>query len=284
MMNAVEFDNVTKNRKGFSIQNLSFNIPTGYITGFIGPNGSGKTTTINMMMDLLQFDEGDIRVFGNSHKSTQNKQHIGFVYDELFMYEDFTIKNMKSFIAPLYKSWNENLFQQYLELFDLPLKKKIKKFSKGMKMKTSLLFALSHEPELIVMDEPTSGLDPVFRRELLELLQNLMINEKKSIFLSSHITADLDRIADYIVFIYQGKILFQKSMEEIKDSFHVVKGKKEMIDDDTKGLFVGLQIADTGFQGLYEGNPALFDPFDQEVVIEKATLEDIMYFMIRKVD
>ena len=192
MMNAVEFDNVTKNRKGFSIQNLSFNIPTGYITGFIGPNGSGKTTTINMMMDLLQFDEGDIRVFGNSHKSTQNKQHIGFVYDELFMYEDFTIKNMKSFIAPLYKSWNENLFQQYLELFDLPLKKKIKKFSKGMKMKTSLLFALSHEPELIVMDEPTSGLDPVFRRELLELLQNLMINEKKSIFLSSHITTDLD--------------------------------------------------------------------------------------------
>lgn len=284
MMNAVEFDNVTKNRKGFSIQNLSFNIPTGYITGFIGPNGSGKTTTINMMMDLLQFDEGDIRVFGNSHKSTQNKQHIGFVYDELFMYEDFTIKNMKSFIAPLYKSWNENLFQQYLEMFDLPLKKKIKKFSKGMKMKTSLLFALSHEPELIVMDEPTSGLDPVFRRELLELLQNLMINEKKSIFLSSHITADLDRIADYIVLIYQGKILFQKSMEEIKDSFHVVKGKKEMIDDDTKGLFVGLQIADTGFQGLYEGNPALFDPFDQEVVIEKATLEDIMYFMIRKVD
>lgn len=284
MMNAVEFDNVTKNRKGFSIQNLSFSIPTGYITGFIGPNGSGKTTTINMMMDLLQFDEGDIRVFGNSHKSTQNKQHIGFVYDELFMYEDFTIKNMKSFIAPLYKSWNENLFQQYLEMFELPLKKKIKKFSKGMKMKTSLLFALSHEPELIVMDEPTSGLDPVFRRELLDLLQNLMTNEKKSIFLSSHITTDLDRIADYIVFIYQGKILFQKSMEEIKDSFHVVKGKKDMIDDDTKGLFVGLQIADTGFQGLYEGNPALFDPFYQEVVIEKATLEDIMYFMIRKVD
>ncbi|MBS3681634.1 ABC transporter ATP-binding protein [Ornithinibacillus massiliensis] len=281
-MNTVEFKNVAKNRKDFTIQNLSFTIPTGFITGFIGPNGSGKTTTIQMMMNLLQIDKGDIRIFGNSHKNHHNKQRIGFVYDDLYMYEDFTIANMKAFIAPLYKTWNENLFQRYLAQFELPLRKKVKKFSKGMKMKTSLLFALSHEPEFIVMDEPTSGLDPIFRRELLDLLQDLMINEKQTIFLSSHITTDLDRIADYIIFIYQGKILFQKSMEEIKETFHVVKGKKELIDDDTRELFSGLQLSNTGFQGLFEGNPALFKPFGQDVFIEKATLEDIMYFMTRK--
>ena len=280
-MNTVEFKNVTKNRKDFTIESLSFTIPKGYITGFIGPNGSGKTTTIQMLMDILQIDHGEINVFGNSHKNTINKQKIGFVYDELFMYEDFTIKNMKTFIAPIYETWNENLFQKYVEKFELPLRKKIKKFSKGMKMKTSLLFALCHEPEFIVMDEPTSGLDPVFRRELLDLLQDLMVNEKQTIFLSTHITTDLDRIADYIIFIYHGKILFQKSMDEIRENFHVVKGSSNMIDEDIKGLFAGLQITNTGFQGLYEGNPTIFETFGDEVAIEKATLEDIMFFMTR---
>src|SRR5690606_890528 len=220
-MNTVEFQKVTKLRKDFPIEDLTFTIPRGFITGFIGPNGSGKTSTIQMLMDILQIDKGSITVFGNSHKDHKIKQRIGFVYDELFMYEDFTIQHMKSFIAPIYETWNEDLFQKYLVKFGLPLRKKIKKFSKGMKMKTSLLFALSHEPEFIVMDEPTSGLDPIFRRELLDILQELMVNENQTIFLSTHITNDLDRIADYIVFIYKGRILFQKSMDDIRESFHV---------------------------------------------------------------
>ncbi len=281
-MNTVEFKNVTKKRKDFSIENLSFTIPNGFITGFIGPNGSGKTTTIQMLMDILHIDEGDIQIFGNSHKDHQNKQKIGFVYDELFMYDDFSINNMKSFIAPLYKTWDEELFLKYVTIFELPLRKKVKKFSKGMKMKTSLLFALSHRPEFIVMDEPTSGLDPIFRRELLDLLQDLMVNENQTIFLSTHLTNDLDRIADYIVFIYEGKILFQKRMDDIRESFHLVKGAKNMIDEDTKGLFTGLQMSDTGFQGLYEGNPSIFETFGDEIVIEKANLEDIMFLMTRK--
>jgi len=281
-MNTVEFQKVTKLRKDFPIEDLTFTIPRGFITGFIGPNGSGKTSTIQMLMDILQIDKGSITVFGNSHKDHKIKQRIGFVYDELFMYEDFTIQHMKSFIAPIYETWNEDLFQKYLVKFGLPLRKKIKKFSKGMKMKTSLLFALSHEPEFIVMDEPTSGLDPIFRRELLDILQELMVNENQTIFLSTHITNDLDRIADYIVFIYQGRILFQKSMDDIRESFHVIKGAKSMIDEDTKDLFIGLQITEVGFQGLYEGNPTIFETFGDEVVIEKATLEDIMFLMTRK--
>src|SRR5699024_6851098 len=149
--------------------------------------------------------------FGQSHHNHDVKQKIGFVYDDLYMYEEFTINKMKSFIAPLYENWNEQLYQKYIQSFELPTDKKLKQFTKGMKMKCSLLFALAHEPEFIIMDEPTSGLDPIFRRELIELLQELMVNEQQTIFLSTHITNDLDRIADHIIFIHQGKILMQKS-------------------------------------------------------------------------
>lgn len=281
-MNIVEFKNVTKKHKDFSIDNLNITVPRGYITGFIGPNGSGKTTTIQMMMDILQMDSGDIQLFGTSHKDPHSKQKIGFVYDDLYMYDEFTINKMKSLISPLYHSWNEELFQTYLEKFELPQRKKIKKFSKGMKMKCSLLFALAHEPEFIVMDEATSGLDPVFRRELLELLQELMVRENQTIFLSTHITTDLDRIADQIIFIYKGKIILEQTMEYIREQFHVVKGHKELLDADTRTLFKGIRENEVGFTGIFEGDPLLFDEFKDDVVIERATLEDIMYFMTRK--
>lgn len=281
-MNAVQFHKVTKKRKDFTIENLNLTIPEGFITGFIGPNGSGKTTVIQMMMDLLQIDEGTISIFDTTHKDYTNKQNIGFVYDEFFMYGYFNIKKIKSIIAPVYDNWNEATFNKYLKEFDLPFKKNIKKFSKGMKMKTALLFALSHEPELIIMDEPTSGLDPIFRRELLDILQNIMVNEKQTIFFSTHITTDLDKIADYIVFIYEGKVVFQKSLEEIKEHFFLVKGHRDLLDEDTRQLFEGLDETEVNFTALFEGNPAIFTPFGDELIIENATLEDIMFYMTRR--
>lgn len=281
-MNIVEFKNVNKQRKDFSIENLNITVPQGYITGFVGPNGSGKTTTIQMMMDILQIDSGDITLFGTPHNEHRAKQKIGFVYDDLYMYDEFNINKIKSLIAPLYQTWNEELFQTYLEKFKLPQRKKIKKFSKGMKMKCSLLFALAHEPEFLVMDEPTSGLDPVFRRELLELLQGLMVNENQTIFLSTHITTDLDQIADYIIFINHGKIVFQKSMEEIRTRFYIVKGHKDLLDPDTRNLFKGIQENNNGFTALFTGQLSLFDDCREDLVIEKANLEDIMFFKTRK--
>src|SRR5690625_2244596 len=191
---------------------------------------------------------------------------------------------MKAFIAPLYNTWNEKLFQTYLEKFQLPFKKKIKKFSKGMKMKCSLLFALSHEPKLIIMDEPTAGLDPIFRRELIEMLQEQMIKENRTIFLSTHITNDLDRIADYIIFINDGEILMKKSMEEIREKFHIVKGPKELLDADIREVFNNIQETSVGFTALFEGDPKIFNPFEGEVTIEQATLEDLMYYMIGGVE
>ncbi|MDL4841095.1 ABC transporter ATP-binding protein [Aquibacillus rhizosphaerae] len=277
-MNTVELNHVSKELKGFSLKDLSIKVPQGYITGFIGPNGSGKSTTIHMIMDILKPDQGEIKLFDSPNTEAQLKQKIGFVYDELYMYENFTIKKMKAFIAPLYDGWDDQLFNKYLHEFDLPFRKKLKHFSKGMKMKCSLLFALAHNPEFIIMDEPTAGLDPIFRRELIDLLQELMVDEKRTIFFSTHTTTDLDHIADYIVFINKGEIVMQKSMADIQEYFHIIKGRSDMLDQDMRSLFLGVRETAQGFTALLEGDSSLFDEFKNDVIIEKATLEDIMYF------
>lgn len=280
-MNVVECNHLTKKWKGFSLDDVSFTIPKGYITGFIGPNGSGKTTTIKLMMELFKLDEGDITLFGLPHTNSAVKQRIGFVYDDLFMYEDFTIKKMKNFIAPIYEHWNEALFNELLERFELPFKKKLKTFSKGMKMKCSLLFALAHEPEFIIMDEPTAGLDPIFRKELLHILQEIMVEAERTIFLSTHITTDLDKIADYVVLMNNGQVVLQQSMEAIKEEYHLIKGKSALLDADIRSMFVHIEESNSGFQALFKGNPKMFAPFADELIIEAATLDDLMYFLVK---
>lgn len=281
-MDAIRLENVSKRFKGFAIENLNMQVPKGLITGFIGPNGSGKSTVIRMILDAIQPDQGDIRIFGKQNDDMATKQNIGFVYDSLHMYGDLTLKKLKSFFAPLYPTWDEELYQQYVEKFELPERKKIKKFSKGMKMKTSLLLALSHRPELIIMDEPTSGLDPIFRRELLEHLQELMVNENQTIFFSTHITQDLDKIADYIIYIYKGKLQFQKTMDDIQSNFYLLKGAPDQLDNDLRNLLIGYKESPQGFTGLINGNWTLFAGLEHEFVLEPASLEDIMYYMTRK--
>jgi len=184
MENVVELKNVTKKFKGFFIDNLDLKVKQGFVTGFIGANGSGKSTTIKMMMNLLKPDAGDVKVFGMDYKIHEKaiKERIGFVYDGNMFYEGLNLKDIKHIVAPAYKHWDDRIFHQYVEQFELPLNKKIKTFSKGMQMKASLAIALSHHAELIIMDEPTAGLDPIFRRELLDLLQELMLDGNRTIF------------------------------------------------------------------------------------------------------
>lgn len=148
-------------------------------------------------------------------------------------------------------------------------------------MKCSLLFALSHEPTLIIMDEPTAGLDPIFRKELLQTLQQLMLREDQTIFLSTHITTDLDKIADHVIIMNDGNVLLQQSMNEINETYHLVKGKNDLLDEDVRGLFEHVEQTNTNFQALFKGNPAIFEPFYEDVVIERATLDDLMYFLIK---
>ena len=280
MENVVELKNVTKNFKGFSVKNIDLQVKQGFVTGFIGANGAGKSTTIKMMMNLLKPDAGEVKIFGLDYKTHEKtiKERIGFVYDGNVFYEGLNLKDIKRIVAPAYKHWDDKIFRQYIEKFELPLNKAIKTFSKGMQMKASLAIALSHHAELIIMDEPTAGLDPIFRRELLMLLQELMVDGNRTIFFSTHITTDLDRIADYIALIQGGKIVFNKSNHEVAENYALVKGGMDLLDRDTEKPFVHIHPAPTGFEALTANLNEVKKTFGDTVVIERASLEDIMYY------
>lgn len=276
----LELKNVCKNYQDFLVKNVSFTLPRGYIMGFVGPNGAGKSTTIKMIMNLVRRNSGDIMIFGKDNRKAEKeiKQNIGFVYDENHYYEDLTCEQMKKIIAPLYKNWDEAQYQTYMERLQVPKNKKIKQLSKGMKMKFAIAMALSHHAELIIMDEPTSGLDPVVRSELLDMLQEIVMEEEISVLFSTHITTDLERIADYITFINEGEIVFTGEKDEILENHVIVKGSNDLLDPEGKELFVGLRKNKFGFEGLAKDKQAIEDWFGNEVVLEKPTLDDIVVY------
>lgn len=277
----MEIMNVSKKMKDFSIRNMDLHIKKGFITGFIGANGAGKTTTIKMMMNLLLPDSGEVTVFGLDYAMHEKeiKERIGFVYDGNVFFEGLSLKDIKRIVAPAYKRWDDKIFHRYVEQFDLPLNKPIKKFSKGMQMKASLAIALSHHAELIIMDEPTAGLDPIFRRELLSILQDLLVDGNRTIFFSTHITSDLDKIADYITFIRNGEIVFNQTIHEVSENYALVKGELELLDRDTERCFEEIQRSSTGFEALTKDIDQVKRIFGDEVVIDPASLEDIMFYL-----
>lgn len=279
----LEINNLSKEfYEGFKLDNISFKLEPGYIMGFIGPNGSGKSTAIKLIMNLLKKDSGEIKIFDKDHikYEMEIKDRIGFVYDEPYFYDNLTINEMKNIIAPFYSKWDDDMFQKYLRDFDLGNDYKIKKLSKGMKMKFALAIALSHHAELIIMDEPTSGLDPIFRREILDILHNIIQDENTSIFFSTHITTDLEKIADYITYINRGKIVFSKSKDEIMESFAIVKGDIDILNENTRKEFIGLRETNVGFEALTDNISNIKNKFS-DILIEKASLEDIMYYTRR---
>nr|WP_212775225.1 ABC transporter ATP-binding protein [Polycladomyces abyssicola] len=283
MMKALEVRHLSKAFRGFALQDVSFSLEEGYITGFIGENGSGKSTTIKLILQLLIPDSGEIRIFGldPSRHSREIKERIGFVFDEHHFYEHLTADEMKRIIAPFYKRWNERLFQRYVRDFDLPLHQKIKHLSKGMKMKLSLAFALAHEPDLIIMDEPTSGLDPVFRREILDLLREIMLDERKTIFFSTHITTDLEQIADRIIFLHKGRVVWDETKDRIEETYALVKGDTRWLTPEARQALIGVRETDVGFEGLAADADQVHQLLGDRCVMEKPSLEDIMYFTIK---
>lgn len=279
----LEVKNLKKNFKDFGLKNVSFTLEKGFIMGFIGPNGSGKSTTIKLIMNLLKRDSGEIKIFGmdNIKDEIQIKNKIGFVYDENYFYEELNITEMKGMIAPFYSEWDDGLFNKYIKDFELPTKKKIKELSKGMKMKFSLAISLSHNAQLLIMDEPTSGLDPIIRNELLDILSYLIQDENKGIFFSTHITSDLDKIADYVTFINKGEIIFSTEKDEIVENYGLIKGPKELLDGDIRKNFVGIKENQFGFEGLVRDKKLARRLFEDKVVIDKPSLEDVMLYFSR---
>lgn len=284
MENILEVSNLKKEYDNFKLNNINFSLERGYIMGFIGPNGAGKSTTIKLIMNLIARDGGDVKIFGvdNIKNEVAVKDRIGFVYDENYYYEELSIEKMKSIVAPFYTRWDERTFNKYIKEFGLNPKTKIKELSKGMKTKFSLAVALSHNAELIVMDEPTSGLDPVFRQEILEILLNIIQDERKSIFFSTHITTDLEKIADYITFIDKGNIVFSKTKDDIMNEYKIVKGGLDVLNDSNKREFIGIKENSFGFEALTNDVEKIKKIFKGDVLFEKPSLEDIMIYSVKQ--
>lgn len=278
MENILEINNLTKEYKNFKLDNISFSIPKGFIMGFIGENGAGKTTTIKLIMNLLQKDSGEIKVFGKDSVKyeRQIKERVGFVYDDCFYYENLSIRDNGKIIAGFYKKWDWKIFDNYLRKFNLDEKQKVKELSKGMKMKFAIAVALSHKAEFIILDEPTSGLDPVMRRQVLELLQQVMEDENIGILISSHITSDLEKIADYITYIKKGKIVFSMSKPELEEEYVLIKGNKNLLKEIDRNIIYGLRETPYGFEGITSELHKIQGLARKQLIIERPSIEEIM--------
>lgn len=279
-MTAIEVREISKRVEGFSLDKVSFAVPKGYISGLIGPNGAGKSTLIKMVMGMVVPDQGNITIHGKRAgiEGAEYRQEIGYVSDENIYYETLTLEQMKEIYRPFYPRWDEQQFREYLDRFELSSKKKIKDCSKGMKTKYALALALSHHPSLLIMDEPTAGLDPVFRRELLDLLAEFIQDENRTVLFSTHLTTDLDKVADYITFIHRGRLVFSETKDEVLERYLIVKGSKELLDSDTRKEFVGLRETDFGFEGLAGDSNRIKAMFGSRALYHQPALEDIMYF------
>ncbi|MBI6038257.1 ABC transporter ATP-binding protein [Clostridium perfringens] len=284
MENVLEIKNISKEYKGFSLKDVSFNIPKGFVMGLIGPNGAGKTTTIKAIMNLINLDSGEIYIFGEDIKKNEIsiKDRIGFVYDDCCAFEDFTIRENKKIISKFYSKWDEEKFKYYLEKFALNENKKLRQLSKGQKMRFSLALALSHKAELLILDEPTSGLDPVFRSELLDILFEIIGEEEVSILYSTHITTDLEKLADYITFINNGKIEFSKEKDILLGEYFIVKGALDILNKDLEKELIGLRKTRYNFEGLTNNMRKLKELFGDKIIFEKATLDDIVVYYSKK--
>ena len=219
MESILKVSDLNKSYGNFSLSNVSFSLPEGCITGFIGVNGAGKTTTLRTILELTNRTSGHIEFFGLDMQSHEQeiKNRIGVVLDDGYFYEELSLAEMKNIVASAYKSWDNKVFQSYLERFTLNPKQKIGTLSKGMRMKYALALALSHKAELLIMDEPTSGLDPLIRSQLLDILKEFMEYGGRGVFFSTHITSDLDKIADMLIMIDNGKIVFQEEKDTLLD-------------------------------------------------------------------
>ncbi len=280
MEKILEINSLSKSYPGFALKDISLTLPYGYIMGLIGPNGAGKTTIIKLIMNLIMKNDGNIRIFGKDHQQYEDeiKQRIGFVYEIPAFYENLKLWQTISILAPFYTSWDQSIFEQYSQKFKLPLYKQFKELSKGMKMKFAITFALSHHADLIILDEPTSGLDPVFRRNFLNELSEIIQDEKKGVLYSTHITSDLEKIADYVTLIDEGELIFSDRTDNILNHWGILKADKNYIispEIEVKGIC----RKEFGLEALITDVDTIKNNLPNGVLVEKTTLEEIMFFL-----
>lgn len=282
-MNAIKITDLQKDYKDFSLNIKNLNVPTGYITGFIGPNGSGKTTTIKSILGMVKPNSGIIEVLDSDiSKNIKIKEDIAYVGDVSGFLEESKISNLHKVISNFYTNWDEVLYKKYINDFKINEDKLYKDLSKGQKKQFELIMALSHHPKLLIMDEPTSSLDPLIRNDFLELMQSHMEIDNMTVFYSTHITTDLDKAADYIVMIYNGNILLQDEKDSILENHVLVKIKKELFDESIRKEFISIKENSFSFEGLMKSKEKAYELFGNEAIYEKCNLEDILMYYTRR--
>lgn len=279
MENCIEIKGISKKYAQFTLDNVSFTVPCGTVMGFIGENGAGKSTTIKAILGLMKPDSGGITVLGEDSRqlSQEAKEKIGVVFDGLTFPNTLNAIQLDKIMASIYKNWSSEAFFGYIRRFELPLKKKFKTFSRGMEMRLGIAAALSHNPQLLVLDEPTSGLDPVMRSEILDIFLEFMQDESHSILLSSHITSDLEHIADYITFIHKGKIVFTEERNEMHDKYRIIKCSEEQLAQIDKADIIGMRKTRFCCEALTENAEKYPD-----LTADIPSIDDIMVFYVKE--
>lgn len=279
MENAIEIKGLSKEYKDFKLDHISLNVPTGSVVGLIGENGAGKSTFIQAILGLINADYENINVFGKDLKMNgkQIREDIAVIFDETHYNLHFTPIFISKILSKIYASWNQEKYIEYLERFQLPQKKKLKDFSKGMKMKLEFAIAFSHDPKIFILYEATSGLDPIFRDEILDLLREYTEDENHTVLMSSHITSDLDKIADYIAYIHQGQLMFVKTYDDIHENYGIMNCGKKIFESLNQEDIVAYKKEEFGYKVMIKNRLEIQKVF-KDLEIEKASIEDIMLY------
>ena len=277
---AIEIKNLTKRFTGFTLDDVSLTVPGGSIVGLIGENGAGKSTTIKCLLGLLHPDAGTVSVLGGDPNDPAIREWIGVVLDECPFHGTLTAEQVGKILSREYKMWHQELFESYLKRFDLPKNLSIKDFSKGMKMKLSIAAALAHHPKLLILDEPTSGLDPVVRSEILDEFLEFIKDEEHSILLSSHITSDLERVADYVTYIHKGKVALSGEKDALLEEYGRLACTSADLAQVDRSYLVGVREGRFGSEALIRHKKE-FQRQYPELVVDPVTLEEIMVFTVR---
>jgi len=281
MNDYLEVRNLSKSFEGFQLHNITFTLPKGYIMGLIGPNGSGKTTTIKLILNMLKRTSGEVKILGfdNIASEQEAKRNLGVVFDSNYFSDEWKISQVEKSVSAFYENWNTQKFSETLKRFHIQPSKKVKELSKGMQMKLMLACAFSYDAKLLILDEPTSGLDPVSRDELLHILSEYIEDGEHSVLFSTHITGDLERAADYITYISYGELFFSGGKDEFIDSFRIVKGGCEELSTDLGKKMLGIRNFSTGFEALIKTED--LNRF-AHLNVEPATIDDIVVFTSKR--
>ena len=279
MENAIEIKNLSKSYEDFCLNNIILNIPKGSIVGLIGENGAGKSTLISSLLGIIKSSYEELKIFGMDFKTDeiQIKKDIAVIFDTTHYDDEFTPKFIGQILSKVYSNWDQATYLKYIHQFNLPMKKKIKKFSRGMKMKLEFARAFSHDAKLLILDEATSGLDPIIRDEILSIIREYTEDENHTVLMSSHITSDLDKISDYIAYIHEGELLFMKPYDELREEYGVLHVGKELLDSLNREDIIGYTKGAYSYTILVKNRLAIQSVF-KDLEIMRPTVEEIMLF------